>query len=324
MNPQPRRHGFLPVGDGQQIYWEEWGAPNGVPALYLHGGPGGGLGASGYRNRFDLNRTRVIAFEQRGCGRSTPHAWQVPGNLEHQLTSSLVEDIERLRLHLGVQSWIVNGVSWGTTLALSYAVAHPQRVSALVLFAVTTTSRSEVDWITEGVGSIFPEAWDHFSCFARQHCAEYRAGQLSLVQAYAQLLNSPDPKLCDEASAQWALWEDTHVSLAAGDIIRDPRWEDARFRLAFARLTTHYWANAGFNDPPLVDQIGRIAQIPGVLIHGRNDISSPARTAWHLHKLWPASELIIQSDDGHGGASMVEQWSAANLRLLNKLIASQL
>lgn len=160
MDPQDesRIAGMLDVGGGQQTYWEEWGAPEGVPALYLHGGPGGGLSKGLYRNRFALARTRVVGFEQRGCGRSLPHASEMSTSLEANTTDYLIHDMERLREFLGVDAWIISGVSWGSTLALAYAQTHPERVRGLVLVAVTTTSRREVDWITEGVGAVFPEA----------------------------------------------------------------------------------------------------------------------------------------------------------------------
>ncbi|WP_256983483.1 alpha/beta fold hydrolase [Rhodococcus sp. 06-221-2] len=155
---EPTLHGMLDVGDGQCIYWEQWGPSDGVPAVYLHGGPGGTLNASQFRRHFDLSRVRAIGFEQRGCGRSTPHASDPSTSLATNTTAHLIADIEALRVHLGVEAWIVNGVSWGSTLAVAYALAHPTRVLGVVLFAVTTTGRGEVDWITEGVGAVFPEA----------------------------------------------------------------------------------------------------------------------------------------------------------------------
>ncbi|UQN30028.1 alpha/beta fold hydrolase [Brachybacterium kimchii] len=321
--------GLLPVADGQSIYWEEWGAPDGVPALYLHGGPGGGLGRSGYRHRFDLERTRVIGLEQRGCGRSLPHASDPSVSLGENTTQHLIDDIEALRAARGVESWIVNGVSWGSTLALAYAQARPERVLGVVLFAVTTTRRREIDWITEGVGAIFPEAWDRFASFAEDACIGYARGEGRVVEAYARLVNSADAAVREAASREWALWEDTHVSIGTGGIDtpertgsppavrRDPRWEDDAFRLAFVRLTTHYWSHDGFLDPPLLENMAVLEGIPAVLIHGRRDVSGPAVTAWELHRRWPGSTLVLDEQDGHGGTSMVEAWSAANTRLLD-------
>ena len=308
----PTAHGMLPVGGGDEVYWEEWGRPDGVPALYLHGGPGGGLGISAYRQRFDLDRMRVVGLEQRGCGRSTPHASDLAVPLTHQTTAHLVEDLERLREHRGIEAWVVNGVSWGSTLALAYAQAHPERVLGVVLFAVTTTSRREVDWVTEGVGAIFPEAWDRFAAHAEAAGIGYRRGERRLVEAYAALLASLDPAVRDAASWEWARWEDTHVSIGAGGVHSDPRWRDDRFRHAFMRLTAHYWSHDGFCDPPLLERMDLLHGVPGVLIHGRRDISAPAVTAWELHRRWPGSQLVVDEGDGHGGTSMVEHWRAAN------------
>lgn len=315
----PREAGLLDVGGGHSLHWEEWGSADGIPALYVHGGPGGTLGSSRYRDRFDHERTRVVGFEQRGCGRSTPHASDPETSLADNTTDALVEDIERLREHLGIEAWIVNGASWGSTLALAYAQAHPRRVLGVVLYAVTTTSREEVDWITEGVGSIFPEAWDRFASHVEQADTDYRRRHDRLVVACARLMKSPDPAVRDALSREWALWEDTHIAIGAGGFARDPRWEDERFRVAFCRLTTHYWAHGGFCDPPLLDRMERLQGIPAVLIHGRRDVSSPAVTAWRMHRAWPGSELIIDDGDGHGGASMHEHWRAANDRLVASL-----
>ncbi|MFJ3956284.1 alpha/beta fold hydrolase [Arthrobacter sp. NPDC090010] len=319
MNEMPRESGLLDTTDGQRVYWEEWGVADGVPALYLHGGPGGGLGTSGYRHRFDLNRTRLIGFEQRGCGRSLPHASDPSTDLSVNTTTQLIEDIEALRAARGVDRWIVNGVSWGSTLALAYGQTHPGRIAGLVLFAVTTTSRREVHWITEGVGAVFPEAWHRFASFAEEADPGYRRGETRLVDVYARLLNSPDEVLRDTASREWALWEDAHVSIASGGVFRDPRWHDDAYRLAFARLTTHYWAHAGFSETGLLARMNRLAGIPGTLIHGRNDISGPAVTAWEVHRAWPGSTLIIDEKGGHGGPAMVDAWSRANTQLVADL-----
>lgn len=316
MSDTPTAQGMLGVGEGQRIYWEEWGAPDGMPALYLHGGPGGTLGKSSYRHIFDLSTTRVIGFDQRGCGRSLPHAADPSTSLDTNTTVHLIEDIEALREARGVEKWVVNGVSWGSTLALAYAQAHPERVSGIVLFAVTTTGRREVDWITEDVGAIYPEAWDRLASHAEQAGIGYRRGQGRLVEAYAQLLNSPDPQIRDAASHEWALWEDTHISIGAGGLFPNLRWEDDEYRHAFSRLTTHYWSHDGFLDPPILDRMDRLEGIPGVLIHGRRDVSGPAITAWEVHRRWPGSTLIIVEDEGHGGATMADHWVDANVCLM--------
>ncbi|MEW1955424.1 prolyl aminopeptidase [Terrabacter sp. NPDC080008] len=316
--PEPRHDGMLDVGDAHEIYWQEWGSPDGVPALYLHGGPGGTLGTGRYRERFDLGRTRLVGFEQRGCGRSTPHASDPQVSLAGNTTMALVGDIERLRAHLGIDAWLVNGASWGSTLALAYAQAHPHRVLGLVLFAVTTTSRREVDWITEGVGAIFPEAWDRFAGHAERAGIGFTRGDGRLVRAYARLLDSADAAVREAAAQEWALWEDTHVSLPTGRVERDPRWQDGRFRLAFARLTTHYWSADGFCEPPLLEGAETLRDIPGVLIHGRQDVSSPLVTAWELHRRWPGSQLVVDEGGGHGGVSMVQRWREANDALVER------
>ncbi|MGN6299641.1 MAG: alpha/beta fold hydrolase [Angustibacter sp.] len=315
----PRAQGLLDVGDGQRVYWEERGARDGVPALYLHGGPGSGLGASAYRRRFDLSRTRLVALEQRGCGRSTPHASEPSTSLRHNDTAHLVADIEVLRRHLGIDAWLVSGASWGCTLALAYAQAHPERVLGLVGYAVTTTSRREVDWITEGVGAIFPEAWDRLASHAEAAGIGYRRGQGRLVEAYAALMESGEERVRDAASRQWALWEDTHVSIATGGVHRDPRWDSDRFRWAFTRLTTHYWSHDGFADPPLLDRTDRLHDVPGTLLHGRKDVSSPLVTAWRLHRAWPGSRLVVDEGAGHGGAAMGDLWRREHDAMLDRL-----
>lgn len=315
----PNRSGLLPVGAGQSVYWEEWGEPDGLPALYLHGGPGGGLGASNYRRKFDLARCRVIGFEQRGCGRSIPLAGSPEHDLRLNTTDRLIEDIEVLRVQLGIERWLLNGVSWGSTLAIAYAQSHPQRVSGIVLMAVTTTSAAEVEWTTETVGAIFPEEWDRFAAHAENAGIGYRRGRGRLVDAYARLLTDPDPVVRDAASHAWARWEDVHVSLPAGGVHPDPAWDADTFRVPFCTLTTHYWSNNGFCDPPLLDGMDRIGHIPAILIHGRADVSGPVRTAWEVHSRWPASSLRVIEDEGHGGNVMVDEWTNALSELMERV-----
>lgn len=307
---------------GHQIYWEESGDPEGIPALYLHGGPGGTLGAGGYRNKFAAEDVRLIGLDQRGCGRSTPLA-STPGyDLGGNTTGHLLADIESLRRHLDIDAWLLNGVSWGSTLALAYAQAFPEHTLGVVLMAVTTTSRFEVQWITETVGALFPEAWDRFAGHAEEAAINYRRGETPLVDAYLKLLQDPDPTVRNAASHQWALWEDTHISLGAGSVTRDPRWNDDAYRLTFFTLTAHYWSNHGFINPPLLERMDRIQDIPATLIHGRQDASSPVRTAWELRRAWPNSELIIDEGEGHGGMNMVDEWRCANTRHVQRLKSS--
>ncbi|QOR70688.1 alpha/beta fold hydrolase [Ruania alkalisoli] len=309
----PHTHGLLTASDGQSISWEEAGTPDGVPAVYLHGGPGGGLGQGGYVTKFDPDRYRIIGLDQRGCGRSVPLAHDPAHDLDANTTPRLIADLEELRTHLGIAAWVVNGVSWGSTLAIAYAQAHPDRTLGIVLFAVTTTSRAEVDWITEGVGRVFPEEWERYAAFAASHDPAYRRRESRLVEAYARLLR--DPATREDASQAWARWEDVHVSIGAGGFQPDPRWADDDYRHAFTVLTSHYWAHDGFTVPPLLEQMDRIAHIPAALIHGRRDISGPVHTAWELHRRWPASRLVIDEGDGHGGDGMVAEWVRANDQL---------
>ena len=307
----PYTSGLLAMDDGQRVYWEESGVPQGVPALYLHGGPGGGLGRRGYVRSFDPEKRRVVAFDQRGCGRSTPLAIDPAHDLAANTTMRLVADIEALREQRGIESWLVSGVSWGCTLALAYALVHPQRVTGLVLTAVTTTSRAEVGWITEGVGMVFPEAWDRLARHAEEAGIGYVRGGSRLVEAYSRLLGDPDPAVRDAAAVAWTDWEDTHVSIGTGGVRHDPRWDDTTYRQVFATLVTHYWSHDGFLDPPVLDRVDELAGIPAVLIHGRRDISGPLRTAWELHRRWPASELVVAEDSGHGSVAMSEAWVSA-------------
>ncbi|WP_036839404.1 prolyl aminopeptidase [Pleomorphomonas oryzae] len=292
----PFQSGLLQVANGQRIYWEVSGNPNGKPALYLHGGPGSGLGSGSYRQRFDPRRYRIVGIDQRGCGRSRPLATEAIKDLAANTTQALIEDIEAVRTHLGIGSWLVSGVSWGATLALAYAQEHADKVSELVLVAVTTTSRAEVDWITEGVGRIFPEAWQRF---------ERASGRLPgerVVEAYARRLATSDIEDRPRVARAWNDWEMTHISLDPNWVPTDQRFDEER-GLIFATLVTHYWANDGFlrDGKEISNRLSSIAHIPAVLIHGRRDISGPAITPWMLHDRWPASRLVIVESEGHGG-----------------------
>ncbi|MEQ7127665.1 alpha/beta fold hydrolase [Actinopolymorpha sp. B11F2] len=314
-----RAFGLLAVGGGHEVYWEESGDPGGIPAVYLHGGPGGTLGQGGYRNRFDPSRFRVIGLDQRGCGRSTPHV-TVPGyDLTQHTTAHLIDDLERLREHLQIDRWLVNGVSWGSTLALAYAQAYPERVLGIVAMAVTTTDRFQVNWITEAVGAIFPEAWDRLASHAERAGIGYRRDHGRLIEAYAQLMRHPVSATRDAASLAWTDWEDHHISIGTDGVHRNPRWDDDEFRHVFATLVTHYWANDGFLAPSILEQMDRLAGVPGTLIHGRRDVSGPAVIPWRLHQAWPGSELIIDEGEGHGGNAMVEAWCTANTRHADRI-----
>jgi len=291
---EPYQHGMLDVGDGNLVYWEACGNPAGKPALVLHGGPGTGAGQF-WRRLFDPEAYRIVLFDQRGCGRSTPDAADPQTSLTANTTPHLIADIELLRQRLGIDTWLVIGGSWGVTLALAYAEQYPERVSELVLFSVTNTTAREVDWVTREMGRIFPEEWARF----RDAVPEpERDG--SLVDAYARMLADSDPAVRERAAREWCRWEDVHVSTYR-DHQPDPRYRDPRFRLRFARLVTHYWRHAGFlEDGALLRDAGRLAGVPGVMVHGRLDISGPPDVAWRLAQVWPDAELVLIGGEGHG------------------------
>jgi proline iminopeptidase len=291
---------MLDVGDAQQIYWECSGDPEGRAVVYLHGGPGSGCTA-GNRRFYDPAIYKIILTDQRGCGRSRPHVKTV-ADLEINTTAHLIRDLECLREHLKIDRWTVVGGSWGTTLGLAYAQAHPDRVVAMVLACITTTSHREVEWLTQDVGRLFPQEWDRFTSIAFADSASPRP-----VETYAALVFNQDPEIRERAAREWCAWEDTHVSLSPG-FTPNRRFEDPAFRLLFTRLVTHYWRHAAFlSNDQLIENAALLNGIPGVLIHGRYDVSSPLETAWRIHRKWEGSELTIVDDAGHGGASMPER-----------------
>jgi len=294
---EPFESGLLDVGDGHRVYLECFGKPGGKPALFLHGGPGSGCSV-GARRYFDPAVYHAVLFDQRGAGRSRPSASDADTDLRTNTTAHLIADIERLREHLAIERWTLFGVSWGTTLALAYAQTHPERVAGLLLALVTTTSRREVDWITRGVGRIFPREWQRFA-----DAVPSRLRSVPLVDAYATLLLDPDRDVRDHAAREWCAWEDAHVSLTPG-YVPNPRFDDAEFRLRFARLVTHYWRYAAFlEDEQLLRNAAMLDGIPGVLIHGRYDVSSPLETAWRLSQRWSTARLHVLDDAGHGGGT---------------------
>jgi proline iminopeptidase len=291
---EPHDTGMLQVGDGNLIYWEVCGNPGGKPAVVFHGGPGSGC-SKNMRRYFDPAVYRIVLFDQRGCGRSTPHASDPKVSLATNTTHHLIADIERLRTHLGIERWLVFGGSWGSTLGLAYAESFPDRVSEMVLVSIVTTSRREVRWVTRDAGRYFPEQWARF----REGVPEAeRDGDL--VAAYYRLLSDPSPDVREKAARDWCRWEDAHVAVQA-DYVADPRYEDPRFRMAFARLVTHYWHHAAWlEDGALIRDAGRLAGIPGVLVHGRIDLSGPVDIAWQLAQAWPNSRLTVIEGAGHG------------------------
>lgn len=298
---EPYEHGMLDVGDGNHLYWETCGNPAGKPAVVLHGGPGSGA-TPAWRRLFDPAAYRIVLLDQRGCGRSTPDVGDPETSLAANTTAHLIADVELLRRRLGIDKWLVLGGSWGATLGLAYAERHPERVSEIVLFSVTNTTRREVEWITRDMGRIFPEEWAGF----RDAVPEpERDG--SLVDAYARMLADPDPAVRELAAREWCRWEDVHVATVPG-AKPNPRYQDPLFRLRFARLVTHYWRHAAFlEDGALLRDAGKLAGIPGVLVHGRLDISGPVDTAWRLAQAWPDAELVLLGEDGHGLSTDAEQ-----------------
>jgi proline iminopeptidase len=303
---EPYDQGLLDVGDGNLVYWETCGNPDGKPAVMVHGGPGQGI-TPGMRRMFDPDLYRAVLFDQRGCGRSTPHASDPAADLRFNTTDHLVSDMERLREHLGIDRWLLTGGSWGTTLALVYAERYPHRVSQIMLSAITTTRRSEIDWLYRGVGRFFPEEWERFRAGAQGPDGD-------LVAAYARLMESPDPQVRNQAAISWRSWEDVVLSLEpiAHPVVRDS--EPDRDVLAFSRLCAHYFSHdAWLEDNEVIRAAGRLAGIPGVLIHGRLDLSCPAVTAWELARAWPGVELLIDDRSGHHGSDTKRAWMLSAL-----------
>lgn len=283
------RDGMLQVSDLHSIYWEECGNPKGKPVVFLHGGPGGGIDPL-HRRYFDPKRWRVILYDQRGCGRSTPYA-----ELRENTTWDLVADIERLRVKLGIESWAVFGGSWGSTLALAYAETHPRRVNALILRGIFTLRRRELLWFyQEGTSLLYPDAFKPYW----EHIPEAERGDM--MAAYYTRLISEDRSVRLAAARAWSAWEGATSKLIADPALVEKFSED-RHAEAFARIEAHYFVNKGFFrvDGQLLKDAHLLAGIPGVIIHGRYDVVCPFETAWLLKQAWPEAELIISADAGH-------------------------
>jgi proline iminopeptidase len=291
----PYETGFLEA-DGHRIYWEKCGNPAGVPAVFLHGGPGGGCSTE-VRRLFDPSRYNVLLFDQRGCGRSTPHA-----SLEHNTTWHLVADIERLRVLMGVERWLVFGGSWGSTLALAYAQTHPARVSGLILRGIFTLRRAELLWFyQEGASWLFPDKWEGFLAPIP---VEERG---DLMVAYHKRLTGADRAVQIAAARAWSLWEHETITLLHNPTYAAQASDDA-YALAFARIENHYFANAGFFDEgQLIRDAHKLRGIPGVIVQGRYDACTPAQTAWDLHRAWPEADFHMIPDAGHA-------WSEPGIR----------
>ena len=286
---EPFASGFLQVSPVHRLYYEQCGNPDGKPVVFLHGGPGAGCGPNS-RRFFDPAHYHIILFDQRGCGRSTPHA-----ELLDNTTWELVADMERLRQHLGIDRWQVFGGSWGSTLALSYAQTHPQRVSELVLRGIFMLRRWELEWFYQkGCDAIFPDAWETYLA----QIPEVERGDL--ISAYYRRLTSPDPAIRLSAAKAWSVWEaSTSYLLQDAEQIKGNAVDE--FALAFARIECHYFVHGGFfeADDQLLRNASRLKDIPAVIVQGRYDVVCPTRSAWDLHRAWPEADLRIVADAGH-------------------------
>ena len=286
---EPNQSGMLQVDDRHTRYWEECGNPDGKPVVMLHGGPGGGCNAA-MRRFHDPSKYRIVLFDQRGAGRSTPHA-----DLNDNTTWDLVADIERIREMLEIEHWQVFGGSWGSTLALAYAQKHPERVTELVLRGIFMLRRWELEWFyQEGASRLFPDQFEPY----REFIPEAERGDL--MAAYHKRLTSDDEAVRLEAARRWSIWEGGTSYLEVPEDYADSHG-DAQFALAFARIENHYFVNKGFFevDDQLLRDVDRIRDIPGVIVHGRYDVVCPVANAWDLHKAWPKAELMISPTAGH-------------------------
>ena len=286
---EPYNTGMLQVSPLHRVYFEESGNPHGKPVVFLHGGPGGGTDPK-QRRFFDPDAYRIVLVDQRGCGKSTPHA-----ELRENTTWDLVADLEKLRAHLGIERWQVFGGSWGSTLALAYGETHPKRVSELVLRGIFLLRRSELLWFyQDGASALFPDAWEHF--LAPIPAAE----RGDLMKAYHRRLTGDDPAARLEAARAWSVWEaSTSFLLQRPDFIANAAGDD--FALAFARIEAHYFVHRGFleREQQLLENVGRLRHIPSVIVQGRYDVVCPMASAWQLHRAWPEAELVIVPDAGH-------------------------
>ncbi|MEU8888635.1 prolyl aminopeptidase [Streptomyces sp. NPDC048442] len=304
---EPYDHGLLDVGDGNRIHWEVSGNPDGKPAVVVHGGPGSGS-SPGNRKSFDPDRYRLVLFDQRGCGRSTPHVADPATSLEHNTTAHLVADMEKLRQHLGIEQWLLFGGSWGSTLILAYAQAHPERVGEVVLAGVTMTRRSETDWLYGGAGRFFPEAYERFRTGVPEEERD------DLVAAYARRASSHDLAVRDRAVAHWCAWEDAVLGLEPDAPRANPySGRPSEGRISLVRIASHYFSHgAWLEEGELLRGAGKLAGIPAVLLQGRHDLAGPPHTAWELAQAWPDAELTIFADSGHmGGSGMRESLAEA-------------
>jgi proline iminopeptidase len=289
---------MLDVGDGDSVYWEVCGNPDGKPAVYLHGGPGSGCTAAS-RRFFDPDAYRIVLFDQRNCGRSRPHASDPSVQLANNTTQDLVGDIETLREHLGIDRWLLFGGSWGSTLALAHAETHPQRVSEIVLFGVTTGRHEEIDWLFRGgIAPLFPAEWERVMQLVPD-------GE-DVLDAYHRLLSDPDPETRRSAAYEWCLFESATPDWPPTAGLKR-RFEDPDYAVAFARLVTHYTRNNAFlEDGVLLRNAHVLADTPGVLVNGRFDFQARLGNAWELKRVWPRAQLVVVPEAGHGGGAALD------------------
>ena len=286
---EPHRTGRLRVSELHELYFEESGNPQGKPVVFVHGGPGGGTDAK-MRRFFDPSAYRIVLFDQRGCGKSTPHA-----ELRENTTWDLVADMEKLREHLELPRWQVFGGSWGSTLALAYAQCHPTRVTELVLRGIFLVRQSEIDWFYQrGASALFPDAWEEYLAPIPE---EERS---DLLHAYHRRLTSDDAQVRQRAARAWSVWEGKTSNLRP-DPVLIARTSGDEFSLAFARIECHYFVNGCFfeRDGALLEGVAKLRQIPAVIVQGRYDVVCPIESAWALHRAWPEADLRIVGDAGH-------------------------
>lgn len=289
---EPYDHGMLDVGDGHHVYWEVCGNPDGKPAVVLHGGPGSGCNTN-MRRYFDPEAYRVVLFDQRGCGRSTPHAGAPVVDLSANTTDHLIADMELLRTELDIDRWLVFAASWGSVLGLTYAVRHPERVSAMVHAGVGIGLREEIDLLSRGLGAMFPEAFARFTSVVADPDGD-------LPTEYLELLLDPDPAVHLKAADEWCAWENAMLPLTPANARFDP----PEYRLAFARMVCHYWSHSCWlPDGYVLSNASRLAGIPGVIVQGELDLGNLVGSPWRLAHAWPDAELVMIRDTAHGGSA---------------------
>ena len=286
---EPYNHGWLSVGDGHEIYYEESGNPSGKPCLFVHGGPGGGASPAA-RQFFDPDKYRIVLFDQRGCGRSKPHA-----SIEANTTWHLIDDIELIRETLGIDRWLVFGGSWGSTLSLAYAQSHPERVTELVLRGIFLLRAQELQWFYQhGASELYPDAWQHYLApipDAERH---------DLISAFHSRLTSDDPEVRLSAARAWSVWEASTSFLIQNEDFM-AQLDEPEAALAMARIECHYFVNGGFFESPnqILEAVDRIRHIPCVIVQGRYDVVCPPTTAWDLHEAWPEADFKLIANAGH-------------------------